>query len=207
MLPQCVMNNQPIDTYLSNDHPIQKNIRRVFAEMTGCAPEDVLVGIDGCSAPTFAVPLHSAALAYARLCDPSALPEPRAGALRRIYQAMTRYPEMVAGPKGFDTMVMEVARGKVVSKGGAEGYQGMGIALGAAGPGSPAMGVVFKVIDGDITGRARAVVSMAVLRQLGVLDDEQAAALNLFDTRPIQNWRGLEVGVIRPAFTLERAAA
>lgn len=207
MLAQCVLDNAPIDDYLSSDHPIQKNILRTFAEIVAVDAQDVLVGIDGCSAPTFAVPLHNAALGYARLCDPSGLPERRAQALRRIYSAMTTNPDMVAGPMRFDTMLMRVGAGKIVCKGGAEGYQAFGLAPGALGPGSPALGVVYKVIDGDQEGRARPVIAMSILRQLGALDEAQLEALKRFDARPIYNWRHLEVGVIRPAFTLESTPA
>ncbi|HEX9018829.1 MAG TPA: asparaginase [Anaerolineaceae bacterium] len=203
MLGQCRLSGQPIETYLSNDHPVQVRIKRTFAELAGMDPEQVLVGIDGCSAPTFAVPLHSAALAYARLCDPSGLPEKRAAALRRIFHAMTSNPDMVAGPDAFDTRLMEVSAGKIVCKGGAEGYQAMGIAPDAIAPGSPAMGITYKVIDGDTSGRARPVIGLTVLHMLGALNDAQMAALAEFGPRPIYNWRHLEVGVIRPAFSLE----
>lgn len=207
MLAQCVMNGYRIEDYLSTSHPIQQTILRTFAEMTGVEPSSVLIGIDGCSAPTFAVPLRSAALAYAHLCDPTGLAKQRACALRHIYHAMTTNPVMVSGPTGFDTRLMQAAGGMIVSKGGAEGYQAMGIAPGAIAPGSPAMGITFKVIDGDVTGRARPVISLAILRQLGALNETQLAALKDFDARPIHNWRKLEVGVIRPAFSLERVVA
>jgi L-asparaginase II len=207
MLAQCVLNQQPIDDYLNTGHPIQKAILRTFAEMVDMRPEDVLIGIDGCSAPTFATPLRNAALGYARLCDPRWLPEPRAAALQHIFHAMTTHPDMVSGPQRFDTLLMQVGQGKIVCKGGAEGYQAFGLAPGALGPGSPAMGVTYKVIDGDQDGRARPVIAMAVLRQLGALNKEQMEALKAFDTRPIYNWRRLEVGVIRPAFLLEKTLA
>jgi L-asparaginase II len=207
MLAQCVLDNQPIGDYLSNDHTIQKNILRTFAEITGMNARDVLVGIDGCSAPTFAIPLYNAALGYARLCDPAGLPEKRAQALRRIYHAMTTNPDMIAGPQRFDTELMQAGGGMIVSKGGAEGYQAFGLAPGALGPGSPALGITYKVIDGDSEGRARPVIAMSILRQLGALTPDQLEALKRYDARPIYNWRRLEVGVIRPAFTLEKSTA
>lgn len=207
MLAQCVLNHEPTGDYLDNDHPIQQTILRTFAEMTDMDVQDVLVGIDGCSAPTFAVPLFNAALGYARLCDPSRMPDARSRALRHIFGAMTSNPDMIAGPQRFDTLLMETGGGKIVAKGGAEGYQAFGLAPNALGPGSPALGVAYKVIDGDTDGRARPVIAMAVLRQLGALDAAQLEALKRYDARPIFNWRRLEVGVIRPAFTLEKATA
>jgi L-asparaginase II len=205
MLAQAVLAGQPINNYLDTNHAVQQTILRTFAEMCDMRPEDVLVGIDGCSAPTFAVPLRNAALAYARLCDPSGLPEKRAAALRRIFRAMTSNPDMIAGPGGFDTRLMEVGAGKIVVKGGAEGYQAFGLAAGALGPGSPALGITYKIMDGDSAGRARPVVALAVLRQLGVLNEQQLAGLAVYNSRPLYNWRHLEVGVIRPTFTLELA--
>jgi L-asparaginase II len=207
MLAQALLANQPLDDYLNTDHVIQKTILRTFAEMLDLPVEEVLIGIDGCSAPTFAATLRAGAYGYARLADPSGLPAPRANALQRICQAMMAHPDMVSGPERFDTRLMEVGAGKIVAKGGAEGYQAIGLLPGALGPGSPGVGITYKIMDGDQGGRARPVVGMAILRQLGVLNDQQLADLKAFDARPIYNWRKLEVGEIRPTFTLEKAAA
>jgi L-asparaginase II len=203
MLAQAVLARQPIEGYLDPGHPIQQAILNTFAGLVEVESEAVLVGIDGCSAPTFAVPLRNAALGYARLADPGGLPEQRARALARIQAAMLEHPEMVAGPGRFDTRLMEAGRGKILCKGGAEGYQAIGLLPGALGPGSPALGIAYKVIDGDSAGRARPVIALAVLRQLGALDESQLASLQAFDARPIHNWRGLEVGEIRAAFQLK----
>jgi L-asparaginase II len=205
MLAQAILTGQPTDTYLSSDNEIQRKILRTFAEMVDMRPEDVLVGIDGCSAPTFAAPLHNAALGFARLADPSGLPEKRVAALRTIAAAMTANPDMIGGPGSFDTALMETGQGKILCKAGAEGYQGIGLLPGALGPGSPALGIVFKVIDGDRGMRARPVTGTALLQQLGALNKEQMDKLKDFTARPIYNWRHLEVGEIRPAFKLNKA--
>lgn len=206
MLAQAVLGNHPIHNYLEREHPIQQHILHTFAEMIDMPPEEIPIGIDGCSAPTFAAPLRQAALGFARLADPSGLPEPRATALRRIFHAMHTHPDMVAGPGAFDTRLMETGEGKIVSKGGAEGYQGIAVLPGAAGPGSPAMGITYKVIDGDHAGRARPVIGLAVLKALGILNDTQLAALADFGPRPVYNWRKLEVGEIYPVRALELIA-
>ncbi len=206
MLGHAMLRHLPIDDYLNQSHTVQQTILQTFAEMVDMAPEAVLIGIDGCSAPTFAAPLYNAALAYARLADPSSLPEPRASALGRICRAMTSHPDMVAGPHRFDTRLMEVGAGQIVVKGGAEGYQAMGLLPGALGEGSPAVGITYKIADGDPSGRARPVVGLAILRQLGALNAGQLEALQEFDARPLYNWRHIEIGEIRPAFTLQKEA-
>jgi L-asparaginase II len=204
MLANACFRGLSIDDYLNTAHPLQQIILKTFAEMVELPPSEIPIGIDGCSAPTFAAPLRNAAHAYALLADPSGLPEPRRTALRRIYKAMTAHPNLVAGPERFDTLVMRATHGKLVSKGGAEAYQAMGIVPGVLGPGSPALGVAIKVSDGDHAGRAISTAALAVLVQLGVLTTEERAQLSRFDRRPIYNWREIEVGEIRPAFHINK---
>ncbi|MEI7848702.1 MAG: asparaginase, partial [Chloroflexota bacterium] len=58
------------ENYIDFHHPVQESILQAFAEMCGLPVDQVELGIDGCSAPNFAVPLYNAALSYARVCDP-----------------------------------------------------------------------------------------------------------------------------------------
>lgn len=194
----------PLSQYLDPAGPVQAAIRQAFAEMCGLPPEAVVTGIDGCSAPNFAVPLASAARAYARLADPGRLPAGRASALRQIFAAMTAHPEMVRGPGGYDTELMRVRPGQWASKGGAEGYQAVALAPGALGPGSPALGLTLKVADGN--GRAVSLAASEALRQLGALPAEAWAELGRLGLTPplaLRNWRGLQVGEARTVFRLE----
>lgn len=206
MLAQAILTHQPVETYLSGENEVQKKILRTFAEVLDLSPEEINIGIDGCSAPTFAAPLKNAALGFARLADPIGLPEKRASSLRLIASSMMANPDMVGGPGTFDTMLMEVGEGKIICKCGAEGYQGIGLLPSALWPGSPALGVAYKIIDGDQNGRARPLVGTALLQQMGAFNDVQYAYLKNFAPRPIFNWRHIEVGEIRPAFHIEKAA-
>ena len=196
MLASAVLNGFAKEEYLGFDHPVQKLILQTVSEMTDVPLDQIHLGVDGCSAPVFAIPLRSAALAMARLADPTGLPPRRAAACRKIVQAMTAHPFMVAGPNRFDTLVMELAGGKIFAKAGAEGYQGMGVL------GVNPLGITFKIADGDQGGRARPMVATEILRQLGVLTTDQLAALAAFDLRSNTNWRKLVVGEFKSAFQL-----
>lgn len=194
------------EDYINPRHPLQQVVIQTFAEMIEYPVEKIAVGIDGCSAPVFGVPLFNAALGFARLCDPTGLPPRREAACRRIVAAMTAQPVMVAGSGRFDTEVVEAGEGKFICKGGAEGYQAVGILPGAIAPGSPALGVAIKIADGDRIGRARPVVVIEMLRRLGLLGEEQIRErLGGFAACPVTNWRGLEVGVMRPTFSFKLA--
>ena len=105
----------------------------------------------------------------------------------------------------FDTALMEVGRGRIVAKGGAEGYQAIGLLPGAIEPGSPALGIAVKISDGDHAHRAVPAVSLGVLRQLGGLSPEDLAGLSDFGPSfSLYNLRKLVVGMGRPTFRLER---
>jgi L-asparaginase II len=177
MLTLASFKGDPLADYINPQHPVQVQIIQTFAEMCGLEQEAVVLGIDGCSAPVFAVPLIAAATAFARLMDPSALTPERAEACRGVVTAMTSHPFMVAGPDRFDTRLMEVTVGQVLAKGGAEAYQGLGVRAGVISPDAPALGVAIKIADGDRGGRARPAVALSVLEDLGVLSDEEREAL------------------------------
>jgi L-asparaginase II len=203
MLAHCKLRGWPTENYIDPSHPLQQTIFETFSQMCGIPVQDLLLGTDGCSAPVFAVPMSAAAWAFARLADPSSLPEPRAAACRHIFEAVTQFPEMIAAPGALDTELMRVGAGKILVKSGAEGYLGISLLPGACGEGSPAYGITIKVSDGDMhEERARATVAIEVLHQMGALNPEQLVQLGNFDRRPQYNWRHFEVGEIRPAFKL-----
>ena len=204
MLGHAKLRGEPLQTYLDFHHPVQESILQAFAEMCDMPVEDVELGIDGCSAPNFASPLYNAAFGYARLCDPFGLSTGRAAACRTITGAMSAHPLMVGGPDRFDTLLMELGRGRIVVKGGAEGYQGVGLLPGAITADSPGIGIAIKISDGDPSGRARHGVALAILQSLGALSDSDWEKLAAFGPqKQLYNYRKLHIGQSRPAFQLE----
>jgi L-asparaginase II len=218
MLAYAQMIEAPLENYLALQHPVQKAILSVFSQICNIPAESVVIGTDGCSAPNFAVPLENVAAAFARLCDPQSsnpqLPLACIRACQTVSKAMQTYPDMVAGPKRFDTQLMRTANtsGSVlISKGGAEGYQAIGLFPGSLGLGSPGIGIAFKISDGDLKGHghpngepyghAKPAVAIEILRQLGLTLKEES----LLDYGPgfqIRNWRNLPVGNGRTCFKL-----
>ncbi len=200
MLALARHNHWDLENYLEFGHPVQQSILVTFAEMCGLEAGDVQVGTDGCSAPNFAVPLFHAALGYARLVDFEGLSTRRARACRTLRRAMMDHPEMVAGAGEFDTCLMQTAPGKLISKGGAQGFQGVGILPQALGPGSPGIGIAVKISDGN-TRNVRSAVVMQILVQLGALSIQEVEQLGTFGpVFPLFNWRKIEVGEGRPSF-------
>jgi L-asparaginase II len=206
MLASALLNHLPTVSYLDNDHPLQQRILSTFAEMCKLDVDQVALGIDGCSAPNFAVSLYHAALAYARLSDPKACPDisqERAAACQIITQAMMTHPEMVGGPDSFDTDLMRVTKGRLICKGGAEGYQALGLQPDALASGSAGIGIALKISDGDFDGRARHAVTLTILAQLQVISPDELAQLSKYGpTSILYNWQQIAVGQARPLISL-----
>lgn len=192
MLLLAAAEGWPLAGYLQPEHPVQLAIRDSVAHFTGVATADLVMGVDGCSAPNFAVPLPALALAFARLT----LTEPDAiygDGPQRIASAMASHPEMVSGQGRNDLALARAGRGDWVCKVGADGVQ-------AIASRSRGVAIAAKVGDGNLKALMVAVVS--VLEQLGWLDDEARAALAEFTPPPMKNAAGLEVGQMVPVVQL-----
>ena len=139
------------------------------------------VGVDGCSVPTWAIPLKNLAVAFARFTRPDF------AAAQRIIRAVRAHPFMVAGTGDFDTLIMQAVP-RVFVKTGAEGvycgcipHAGLGIAL--------------KVDDG--ASRASEAAMATVLAGLDVWTPEEKELLARFRHHELVNWRKFAVGEVR----------
>jgi L-asparaginase II len=191
-----VQHGWPVANYLAPAHPLQQAIRRDVARALALAPEDLKMGIDGCSAPNYAMPLVSLARGYARLASGPADAE-FGQSFAQLADAMTAHPELVSGTGRNDLAFARAGRGDWVSKAGAEGVQALASR-------SRAQAIVLKVADGSKVALNAATV--AVLDQLGWLDARQREELRPWRAEAIANARGTQVGVRRPAFKLQFAA-
>jgi L-asparaginase II len=193
MLAYCRQRGAPLASYVDFDHPLQVAIRHAVAHFTGVAERDLVAGIDGCSAPNYAVPLAQLAYAYARLAGGA--DDARYGkAPATLVAAMIEHPEMVSGEKRSDTALMRAGARDWVTKVGAEGVQAIGIR-------SKGLGVAIKVVDGNARGLHPATVS--VLDQLGVLDTAQQVALKAWREPSLRNYRGIVTGRVQPVVQLQ----
>jgi L-asparaginase II len=182
MLATAAHMGEPTEGYWRPEHPVQQRIRRALEDMTGAALGADVCGIDGCSVPNWAMPLSGLARAFARLG--SGLAAQHAVTAGRIAAACWAHPDLVAGPGALVTDVMQRLPGKVLLKSGAEGvYCG---ALPEHG-----LGFALKIDDGGRRGVEAALVQLMAHYYPVVRDLGPPARLT--------NWRGLEVGEMRPS--------
>jgi L-asparaginase len=164
MLAVCQQRNWPINNYLHRSNPVQKLILDKVAELLQMPGEELISAHDDCGAPTYSMQLRQMAYLYAQLASGNNLD------LERIVRAMIYHPHMVAGNGAFDTELMRLTQGELVSKSGAEGIQ----CIGRVGEG---MGLAIKVSDG--AKRAKHAAAIHLLKQMGWITP--AIAENLAD--------------------------
>ena len=180
--------------YVKPDHPVMREVTAALQATTGFDMRTAPVGTDGCSIPTFAVPLRHLAHAFARVGTGVGLSPSHQVAAQRLRTAVAAAPFMVAGSGRFDTRLMERLGDRVFCKVGAEGVYC------AALPGL-GLGVAVKMDDGN-TSRACEVVMAALIERLLPLSEADADFVRGFSDVTLRNWNGLEVGQLRAASEL-----
>src|SRR5215469_12245248 len=166
----CVARALGVDhkEYWRPEHPVQRLVRTVLEDFTGDSLDEACCAVDGCSVPTWAVPLRRLAHGFARFGTTQGISE-RARAAGRLRQACAKAPWFVAGTGRLCTDIMQLFGARVFVKTGAEGVycaalpqQGLGIAL--------------KCDDGA-SRAAQAIMAAVITRFLPLAANERAALL------------------------------
>ncbi|AMO25336.1 asparaginase [Ramlibacter tataouinensis] len=194
-LAHCVHRGWPLDSYLEPAHPLQQEVRRDVARAVGLSEGELRMGIDGCSAPNYAMPLAHLARGYARLARGAADGEFGAS-FAALAGAMGEFPELGSGTGRNDLAFMRAGGGDWLSKAGADGVQ-------VVASKSRGQAVAVKIADGGKL--AAAAVTVAALDQLGWLDGHQREELRPWRAQEILSVRGAPVGERKTAFRLAPA--
>ncbi|MGF1513020.1 MAG: asparaginase [Elainellaceae cyanobacterium] len=163
MLAVCQQQSWSLNSYLQRDHPVQTLVFKKIAELLHMPADEFISVHDDCGVPTYLMQLNQLATLYAHLASGDNL------SLERIIRAMTQHPALVAGKGEFDTSVMEISEGELVSKAGAEGVQ----CIARVGSG---LGMAIKVADG--AKRAKHAVAIHLMKQLGWISPAAAETLS-----------------------------
>ncbi|GLS37201.1 asparaginase [Mesorhizobium tianshanense] len=179
--------------YVKSGHALQEMVRDAMQAVTGAAHDVDHCGTDGCSIPTYAVPLRSFALGFARMATGVGFEPVRAKAAKRLLSACMAEPFLVAGTGRADVALMGAAPGRIFVKGGAEGVY-------CAALPELGLGIALKCDDG--AGRAAEVMVAACIARLLHTDKALAAKLIEQANPPIESRIGAKVGALRPTAAL-----
>ena len=169
--------------YTDKNHPVQVHVTeqvKRFAEL-----EEFPIEIDGCSAPVPFLPLYNLALMYQKFASNNY------NELSILYDAMTSNPYHIAGKDRFDTDFIKVMNGNAVTKVGGEGVRGLGIRTSSGG----VYGIALKILDGN--QRCNPIATLAILKELKLINHAQLEALQSYDNIRLQNHRNIETGSIQ----------
>ncbi|MBK5260863.1 MAG: asparaginase [Thermoanaerobaculia bacterium] len=215
MLLATEVMDAPSEDYVAAGHPLQVLCRHTLSEFCGVAAEEIPIAIDGCGVPAYFLTLHRAAWAYARLMATTEGMQ-TTGALSRyeesashVVEAMTAFPEYVAGRWSITTPLMDAFGGGMLAKEGAEGFYAMGLSSSLSSElterlrvdDHSTVGIALKIDDGSM-GRGR---NPVILRTLELLGIDLAARPQLAPHRawPVTSVTGKPVGEVRSEFELE----
>jgi L-asparaginase II len=188
----CGLHGWSLADYLDPAHALQQAIRDALGELAGIDVGNLPRGIDGCSAPIYALPLRNLALAYARLAG-GAQDTRWHSAAEPLRDAMRAQPQLISGHGRFDLALTRQGGGDWIVKGGADGVQTLASV-------SRGIGIAIKLADGNV--RALNAVVIAVLRQLGWIDGPLSADVAAHDAPLIRNWRGTATGQVNTCLQL-----
>ncbi|MEG6586151.1 asparaginase [Dendrosporobacter sp. 1207_IL3150] len=192
MLALCQMLGLPVEGYTEDEHQVQKIMHQAVAASACLSPEKLEIGIDGCGVPVFYLPIYNMALAYARLVKPeSGNWGEDEEAITTIRNAMLEYPQVVAGTGRIDTVLMNLTKGRILAKVGAEAVYCL-----ASVP--DGIGITFKIEDGG--HRAINPVIIGILKKLDLITTAEYDELIAKFPPILKNHRGDIIGTIETTF-------
>lgn len=177
----------PVEGYNDPAHPVQQLYFNIFSDFLDSDAHALPLGVDGCTLPAPALSIADMARSMARYAAARTSVTQRAKAVRRLQQAMQAHPRLVAGTAQPNVRLSKATGGRLIMKGGAEGYLVVFIP-------DQELGIALKVADGS--ARARVVALLAVLRELKLLSESEAADLADLAEPAVRNSAGAVVGLI-----------
>jgi len=174
--------------YWRPEHAVQRGVRAVLEDLTGVGLSDDCRAVDGCSVPTWAIPLANLAHAFAKFGSGHGLERERARAAAQLRTACARKPWYVAGTGRFCTEIMGLLAPRVLVKTGAEGVFCCSL---------PELGLGIAIKCDDGAGRAAEAITAALIARFVPVDDAERTLLASFAGPTLRNWNGIEVGSLQ----------
>ena len=187
MISGCLSNKMNINNYLDCHHPYQKLIRNSLENITKYKITKKQVGIDGCSAPQYAFPLQNLSTSMVNLIKNYIGNEDFSTSIKLLLDSILKYPQLIGGSKKFDSELMKITKGKIFSKGGAEG-----VLLFAHK--EKKIGGVIKIIDGN--ERALPSATTEIFKKLSLVTKNEQQKLSDWNNQQIYNHAKIKVGKI-----------
>lgn len=186
-LAYCTANNLDTETYLDSNHPLQKEIKEIISLFYEYPIEQLANGMDGCSAPTYGMPVYNQAIAFKNLVyENPKFSQSLIDACKLIVRSVSNFPEMVAGTDRYCTDVMRITNGRIVGKTGADGVYCLSVP-------EKKWGISIKIDDGKMGPQY--IVAQELLLELNLISQAEANELIKYHQIELKNFAGNHVGM------------
>lgn len=183
--------------YSEPSHEVQQLVQYCIEQVIGQDLKGDRCAVDGCSVPTFAAPLESFALGFARMSSGSGLSVELANAAKQIFSAGAEYPILIRGESYLDSDLIAAFNGRLMIKNGAEGvYCGVLHSNNK----EKNIGFALKIDDGNL--QVSEVVVANILLNFANANEQEEKILRQYCSKQLKNWRNISVGEIISASDL-----
>jgi L-asparaginase II len=184
MLSSCLAFGFLTHGYTQPDHPLQLEIKKIIEIFCSSKISANETAIDGCSLPTYYLPLQSLALGMARFADCTKFKPEYAEATKSLTNAFIKQPFYLGGTDRYCTDMTKLLEGKGFVKTGAEGVMFASL---------PAInaGIAVKAHDGQI--RAAEIAVSYLLSEIEMITRKKS---EIFLNPIITNWNKIKTGQI-----------
>ena len=187
MVTGCMMKKMSINDYVKITHPYQKLIKKKLEYFSETKINKIQNGIDGCSAPQYALPLEALATSMINLLKHYKNKMKYTNEIQILFKAISKYPELTGSKSIYSSQLMIATNGKMFAKGGAEG-----VLLFAHK--EKKIGGIIKVKDGN--ERAIPSAANAIFKNLKILNSKELNKLAMWNNEKILNHAKLKIGEI-----------
>lgn len=184
-LAMSVFLGAPAEDYLDPEHPVQKEIRKVCAEFHSYGEQQMVTALDGCSAPIYSIPVYNQALAYMRLVNPEFGDQTTQKACRRLVEAVSEHPMMIAGTERYCTDLIRTCSKELVGKTGAEGIFSIAFH-------KEVLGATIKIDDGKMQPQYQ--VAQKLILRSGLFSRQELTPLDKYLEMDIVNFNKWKTG-------------
>ena len=121
MISGCKADDLKVGSYIDLNHPYQRKIKKCLEYFSECKIKKIQEGVDGCSAPQYAFPLENLSIAMINLIKHFKENKKYGQEVKILLNAIKKYPQLTGSRTIYPCQLMDITKGKMFAKGGAEG--------------------------------------------------------------------------------------
>lgn len=171
-------------TYTDVNHPMQREIKQYISDLSETPLDQMNLGMDGCGASIYAVPLKNMAVSYLKFAIPELIEDGEMRqAVTQIGHVMNAHPNIVASHDFICSVLLKDPN--IVAKGGAQGVYCLSLR-------EEKISIALKVLSG--TELLWPLIVAEILKKLNYRNHSTIERLQKLKSKIVTNDEGKQVG-------------